>query len=55
MFFTVVGLRFLSLIIFSTLVDYIVGLTLAGTDNAKKRKMLLGVSIVVISWAAGVL
>lgn len=37
--------RFLSLILFSTLVDYIVGLGLAREENQIKRKLLLWISI----------
>lgn len=39
--------RFLSLIIFSTLVDYLVGILLLKEDNSFKRKILLWVSICV--------
>lgn len=39
--------RFLSLIIFSSLVDYSVGLGLARTDDRRQRKLLLIASIVV--------
>ncbi len=39
--------RFLSLIIFSTIVDYLVGRALAKQDNTKKRKILLWISILV--------
>ena len=39
--------RFLFLIIFSTLVDYFVGLQLATQENNKKRKALLWISILV--------
>jgi D-alanyl-lipoteichoic acid acyltransferase DltB (MBOAT superfamily) len=39
--------RFLSLIVFSTLVDYTVGVQLAKTNEEKKRKVLLWISIVV--------
>ncbi|WP_417602155.1 MBOAT family O-acyltransferase [Owenweeksia hongkongensis] len=39
--------RFLSLIVFSTLVDYSVGVALSNTDKLKKRKILLWVSILV--------
>ena len=39
--------RFLSLIIFSSLVDYLVGLGLAKQENVKKRKLLLLTSIFV--------
>jgi len=39
--------RFLSLIIFSTLVDYSVGLGLKEQDNQTKRKVLLWTSIIV--------
>lgn len=37
--------RFLSLLLFSSLVDYLVGLGLANQQNPTKRKMLLGASI----------
>jgi len=37
--------RFLSLILFSTIVDYAVGNTLSRTENVKKRKILLWMSI----------
>ena len=39
--------RFLSLILFSTIVDYTVGIMLSKEDNPSKRKMLLWVSILV--------
>ena len=39
--------RFLTLIIFSTLVDYFVGRALGNTSNIKKRKLLLWTSITV--------
>ena len=39
--------RFLSLIAFSSLVDYIVGLRLSETEDSQKRKVLLWVSILV--------
>ncbi len=39
--------RFLSLILFSTIVDYSVGLGLAKEDNKSKRKILLWLSILV--------
>ena len=39
--------RFLSLIVFSTLVDYTVGLALSREENKIKRKLLLWLSIVV--------
>ncbi|NND63344.1 MAG: MBOAT family protein [Flavobacteriaceae bacterium] len=39
--------RFLSLIIFSSAVDYFVGLNLAKSENAKHRKVLLTLSILV--------
>jgi len=39
--------RFLSLILFSTSVDYFVGLALEKTDNMSKRKMLIWTSIIV--------
>ena len=39
--------RFLSLILFSTLVDYTVGVGMTKTDVALKRKVLLWISIVV--------
>ncbi len=38
--------RFLSLIFLSTIVDYSVGLWLGKTKNLKKRKLLLGISLV---------
>ena len=37
--------RFLSLIIFSTLVDYSIGVLLSKEENKRKRKLLLWVSI----------
>jgi len=37
--------RFLSLIAFSSLVDYLVGLKLGEEDESKKRKILLGISL----------
>lgn len=39
--------RFLSLIVFSTLVDYTVGIKLKDEENTKRRKVLLWVSILV--------
>ncbi|WP_127844775.1 MBOAT family O-acyltransferase [Psychroflexus aestuariivivens] len=39
--------RFLSLIIFSTLVDYVVGLKLKSENHALNRKILLWISIIV--------
>jgi alginate O-acetyltransferase complex protein AlgI len=39
--------RFLSLIIFSTIVDYSVGVALSKEDNQKKRKLFLWLSIIV--------
>ena len=39
--------RFLSLILFSTLVDYSVGRGLANEDDKKKRKILLWISILI--------
>ncbi len=39
--------RFLSLILFSTIVDYTVGLQLKKEENKTKRKMLLWTSILV--------
>ena len=39
--------RFLSLILFSTIVDYLVGSQLKTEENNKKRKVLLWISIVV--------
>jgi D-alanyl-lipoteichoic acid acyltransferase DltB (MBOAT superfamily) len=39
--------RFLSLILFSTLVDYLVGVRLGTEDNQAKRKVLLWTSILV--------
>jgi alginate O-acetyltransferase complex protein AlgI len=39
--------RFLSLIVFSSLVDYLVGIGLSKTDHTQKRKLLLLISILV--------
>ena len=39
--------RFLSLIVFSSIVDYLVGIGLSKTDHAQKRKYLLFISIFV--------
>ena len=39
--------RFLSLIAFSSFVDYGVGIAMSGTDDKRKRKLLLLVSILV--------
>jgi len=39
--------RFLSLILFSTMVDYFVGLSLSKQDNEKKRRLLLSTSVLV--------
>jgi alginate O-acetyltransferase complex protein AlgI len=39
--------RFLSLIIFSSIVDYLVGISLSRSDRARKRKVLLLISILV--------
>jgi alginate O-acetyltransferase complex protein AlgI len=39
--------RFLSLIVFSTLVDYTIGRQMHGTENQKHRKLLLWTSIIV--------
>ncbi len=39
--------RFLSLILFSTIVDFFVGLGLSKQDNKKKRRLLLSTSILV--------
>jgi len=39
--------RFLGLIVFSSFVDYYVGIGLGNTDDPKKRKMLLWVSVLV--------
>jgi len=39
--------RFLSLIAFSSLVDYVVGLSLANAETKMKRKLLLSLSILV--------
>jgi len=39
--------RFLSLIVFSSSIDYFVGLALFNTDSSKKRKILLGISLLV--------
>ncbi len=46
--------RFLSLIFFSTLVDYLVGNKLNSEENLGKRKLLLWVSIVVNLGALGI-
>ena len=37
--------RFLSLILFSTIIDYVVGLNMSKQQNQKKRKALLWISI----------
>lgn len=39
--------RFLSLILFSTLIDYFIGIGLSKEENLKKRKILLWISIVI--------
>ena len=39
--------RFLGLILFSTIVDYAIGIQLKNTDNQKHRKLLLWLSIIV--------
>ena len=39
--------RFLALIAFSTLVDYMVGLKIQNSDSKKNRKLLLGISLAV--------
>ncbi|WP_178987642.1 MBOAT family O-acyltransferase [Winogradskyella schleiferi] len=39
--------RFLSLILFSTLIDYVVGISLSKQNNVAKRKLLLWTSILV--------
>ena len=39
--------RFLSLIIFSSSVDYVIGLLLVRNENVSKRKLLLSTSIVI--------
>jgi alginate O-acetyltransferase complex protein AlgI len=39
--------RFLSLILFSTIVDYLIGISLSKQENQSKRKILLWVSILV--------
>jgi alginate O-acetyltransferase complex protein AlgI len=39
--------RFLSLILFSTIVDYTIGLKLSNEENHLKRKALLWISILV--------
>lgn len=39
--------RFLSLILFSTIIDYLVGTKLRTENNQKKRKLLLWISIIV--------
>jgi len=46
-FLLLVGLRFLALILFSTLVDYVVGVSLGKEQNLNKRKILLWISILV--------
>lgn len=38
--------RFLSLLLFSTLVDYLVGLALSKQENQSKRKLLLSISLI---------
>ena len=44
--------RFLSLIIFSSAVDYSVGIGLLKTENTVKRKLLLYISLINKSWIA---
>jgi len=39
--------RFLALILFSTLVDYLIGVKLSKEENETKRKVLLWISIIV--------
>jgi D-alanyl-lipoteichoic acid acyltransferase DltB (MBOAT superfamily) len=39
--------RFLSLILFSTIIDYLIGISLSTQDNRSKRKILLWISILV--------
>lgn len=39
--------RFLSLIAFSTMVDYLIGIRIQGSNAKKKRKLLLGISLFV--------
>jgi alginate O-acetyltransferase complex protein AlgI len=39
--------RFLSLILFSSMIDYMIGLQLLGQENKTRRKILLGLSIVL--------
>ena len=39
--------RFLSLIFFSTIVDYVIGRSLKSEENQKRRKLLLSISIIV--------
>jgi len=39
--------RFLALILFSTLVDYVIGVSLGKEENLNKRKILLWISILV--------
>ncbi|MCH9659836.1 MAG: MBOAT family protein, partial [Bacteroidetes bacterium] len=38
--------RFLTLILFSTLLDYVLGLQMNANQNSNKRKLLLGISII---------
>lgn len=47
--------RFLSLIVFSSLVDYCVGIELSKTDDERKRRILLLISIAVNLGLLGVL
>src|SRR5690554_5439846 len=39
--------RFLSLILFSTIVDYLIGVSLSKQENKTKRKTLLWTSIII--------
>ncbi|MCB9849896.1 MAG: MBOAT family protein [Phycisphaerales bacterium] len=46
-FYSVWDVRFTSLLVISTLVDYFCGLSLARTDDPRRRKMLVTLSVVV--------
>ena len=39
--------RFLSLILFSTIIDYLIGISLSKQENQTKRKLLLWTSIII--------
>jgi D-alanyl-lipoteichoic acid acyltransferase DltB (MBOAT superfamily) len=45
LFYMAANPRYIFLILFSTLVDYLVGLRLGATDNERERRLLLGVSL----------